>query len=171
MPILAPGAPAPDFTLRDAEGAPRSLKAELAAGHALLAFFSLECRACDLSYLFWDRMAEAYAHAGCPVLAVSLDGAAAATAFYERSGVSFAVLADDANATARAYGLDCTPALFLVRVDVDGGPGRVVSSHDAFERAALNALSEDIAGRLGVPPVTLAEGEAPAFSPGCVVHL
>jgi peroxiredoxin len=165
MAILTPGTLAPDFTLADTEGMPRTLERERAAGHALVAFFSLECRACDLSYLFWDRMAEAYAAAGCPVLAISLDGAEAAVDFYERSGVSITVLADAANATARAYGLECTPALFLV-----DATGEVVASHDAFDRAALNALSAQIAGRLGVPAVELSEGEAPAFSPGCVIH-
>lgn len=165
MAILGPGSMAPGFTLVDAEGARHSLQGELTGGQALLAFFSLECRACDLSYVFWDRMAEAYAAAGCPVLGISIDGAAAAADFYERSGVSFPVLADEANATLRAYGVECTPALFLV-----DAAGRVTSSHDAFERAALNALSEEIAARIGVSPVALSEGEAPAFSPGCVVH-
>lgn len=165
MSILAAGAPAPDFTLTDAEGTPSSLAAALGRGQALVVFFSLDCRACDLSYLFWDRMAEAYA-ADCPVLAISLDGSEAAAAFYERSGVSFRVLADEAGATARAYGIECTPALFLV-----DGARRVTSSHDAFDRGALNELSERIATRVGVAPVVLSEGEAPAFSPGCVVHL
>ncbi len=165
MAILGPGATAPGFALADAEGAVHTLAAEVARGQALVAFFSLECRACDLSYVFWDRMAEAYAAAGCPVLGISIDGAEAAADFYERSGVSFPVLVDEANATLRAYGVECTPALFLV-----DGAGRVSSSHDAFERAALNALSEQIATRLGVSPVALSEGEAPAFSPGCVVH-
>ena len=91
---------------------------------------------------------------------------AAAAEFYERSGVSFGVLSDETNGTARAYGIECTPALFLV-----DGSGTVTSSHDAFEREALNRLSEEIAARLGVTRVTLSEGEAPAFSPGCVVHL
>lgn len=166
MSILAPGSVAPGFTLPDAEGAPRTLEAALAGGQALVAFFSLECRACELSYLFWDRMAEAYADAGCPVLTISLGDAESAVAFHERSGVSFTVLSDSTNAAARAYGVECTPALFLV-----DGAGRVTSSHDAFDRAALNALSAEIATRLGVSPVTLSDGEAPAFSPGCVVHL
>lgn len=166
MAILTRGDVAPTFALVDVPGALRSLEEERARGLALVAFFSLECRACDLSYLFWDRMTEAYEEAGCPVLAISVDPAEAAADFYERSGVSFAVLSDASRDLARAYGVECTPSLFLV-----GADGTILSSHDAFDRAALNALSEDIAGRLGVTPVQLSEGEAPAFSPGCVIHL
>src|SRR5688500_2283810 len=101
MAILAAGSPAPRFELPGAEGVTRSLDVELAGGQVLVAFFSLECRACDLSYLFWDRMAEAYGAAGCPVLTISLDAPAAAAEFYERSGVSFGVLSDETNGTAR----------------------------------------------------------------------
>ena len=166
MTILAAGVAAPDFALTDAEGVTRSLAVERARGLTLVAFFSLECRACDLSYVFWDRMHEAYAAAGCPVLAISLDSPEAAREFHERSGVSFAVLAEPEPATARASGLECTPSLFLVDAD-----GVVLASHDAFDRAALNALSEEIARRLGRPAEALSEGETPAFSPGCTVHV
>ncbi|MFN8638984.1 MAG: TlpA disulfide reductase family protein [Dehalococcoidia bacterium] len=166
MAILASGTRAPEFTLTDAEGESRSLEAARADGQALVAFFSLECRACDLSYLFWDRMTEAYRDAGCPVLAISLDGDAAARDFWDRSGVSFAVLSDPAHEVTRGYGIECTPALFLV-----DGEGAIVASHDAFDRAALNDLSSRIALRVGRPAVTLADDEAPAFSPGCVVHM
>ncbi|MCC6238365.1 MAG: redoxin domain-containing protein [Dehalococcoidia bacterium] len=166
MAILAAGSIAPDFDLADVEGESRSLGGARAGGQALLAFFSLECRACDLSYLFWDRMTEAYGDAGCPVLAISLDSSEAAHDFWDRSGVSFTVLADPGHGVTRAYGIECTPALFLV----DAG-GTIVASHDAFDRAALNALSQAIAERVGEPAVELGEDEAPAFSPGCVVHL
>jgi peroxiredoxin len=162
MAILPAGATAPELELVDADGVTRSLAAERAGGLALVTFFSLECRACDLSYVFWDRMHEAYAAAGCPVL----DGVETAARFYEDSGVSFAVLGDPGNALARAYGIECTPALFLV-----DGAGTIVASHDAFDRAALNALSAEIAKRLGVAAEALSEGEAPASSPGCTVHL
>ncbi len=166
MAILTAGSSAPDFSLVDTEGKSRTLEAARADGQALLAFFSLECRACDLSYLFWDRMTEAYEDAGCPVLAISLDSAEAAHDFWDRSGVSFAVLSDPGHEVTREYGIECTPALFLVDVD-----GTILVSHDAFDRAALNELSSTIAGRVGRPAVKLGEDEAPAFSPGCVVHL
>lgn len=165
MPILAAGDRAPSFDLQDSEGVAHSLEADTRGGLALLAFFSLECRACDLSYLFWDRMHEAYAEAGCPVLAISLDGEEQARQFYERSGVSFPVLADEGRALAEAYGLECTPSLFFV----DSG-GVIFASHDAFDRQALNDLSAAIARRVGVPAATLAPGEAPDFSPGCTIH-
>lgn len=166
MAILAPRSSAPDFSLVDAEGESRTLVSARSGGQALVAFFSLECRACDLSYLFWDRLAEAYGDVGCPVLAISVDGDEAARDFWERSGVSFAVLTDPGLRVTRQYGIECTPALFLV----DGG-GTVLASHDAFDRAALNELASAIAERVGRPAVELTEGEAPAFSPGCVVHL
>lgn len=166
MAILRAGSTAPEFSLVDAEGKSKALQTARSGGQALVAFFSLECRACDLSYLFWDRMTEAYEDAGCPVLAISLDGDEAARDFWDRSGVSFSVLSDPGLQVTRQYGIECTPALFLV----DGG-GMILASHDAFDRAALNQLSSTIASRVGQPAVELAEGEAPAFSPGCVIHL
>ena len=156
---------APAFALESADGAGWSLFAAAEQNAALVAFFSLECRACDISYLFWDRMHEQYADSGCPVVAISVDTQDQAFDFYERSGVSFPVLADPDHATARAYGIDVTPSLFLV-----DAAGTVISAHTAFDRQALNDLSAEIAARTGAEPVSLGDGEAPAFSPGCVWH-
>ncbi len=165
MAILEAGNRAPDFVLLDTEGTSHTLESATRDEVALLAFFSLECRACEASFLFWDRMTEAYEESGCRVLGISLDTPEAATDFYERSGVSFSVLVDADGSVARAYGVESTPSLFLVAA------GSILSSHDALDRLALNALSEDIAGRVGVDAVLLAAGEAPDFMPGCTVHL
>ncbi len=111
-------------------------------------------------------MTEAYQDAGCPVLAISLDGAEAGRDFWDRSGVSFPVLSDPEHRVTRQYGLECTPALFLVDAD-----GTILASHDAFDRAALNELSQTIATRVDQAAVQLTDAEAPAFSPGCTIHL
>jgi len=162
--ILAVTERAPVFELEDVEGVPRSLGSLPHDGQAVIAFFSLDCRACDLSYVFWDRMNEAYAPLGCLFVAISLDTREAATDFYERSGVSFSVLIDEQRDVAKAFGVECTPSVFLARGD------EIVLSHDAFDREGLNALSTLVAAQLGVEPVLLAPGESPDFMPGCVLH-
>ena len=166
MPILSSGQLAPSFVLEDVEGEARSLRGETAGGGAVVAFFSLDCRACDLSYLPWDRMWEAYAHLGRPLLAISLDARDAAADFFERSGVSFPVLLDEQREVAQAFGVECTPSLFLI-----GKEGEILASHDAFDREALNSLSTLIASGIGMDPVLVAQGEAPDFMPGCTIHM
>ena len=163
--ILAPNEVAPALELEDIEGVSRSLRG-IGESPAIVAFFSLDCRACDLSYLFWDRMAEAYADLGSPLLAISLDSREGAAEFYERSGVSFPVLVDERREVAKAFGLECTPSLFLI-----DGDGIVLASHDAFDREALNALSTLVADAVDVAPVLLEAGESPDFMPGCTLHL
>ena len=165
MAILARTEVVPAIELEDVEGAPHLLRAT-GERPVVLAFFSLDCRACDLSYVFWDRMAEAYTDVGTQLLAISLDDREAAAEFYERSGVSFLVLVDEQREAARAFGIECTPSLFVV-----DGAGMVLASHDAFDRDALNRISKLIADANGVEPISLEAGESPEFMPGCALHL
>lgn len=99
-------------------------------------------------------------------VALQVDGVEAAGEFYDRSGVSFAVVADPGNAVALSYGIECTPSLFLVDAS-----GAIFANHDAFDRDVLNSLAAKIAKRLGRSAEALSEGEVPPFSPGCTVHL
>lgn len=165
MTLLRAGDRAPDVTLAGAEGGrPYSLASARARGPVLLTFFQLDCQACDLSYVFWDRASEAFAGDRFQLWAVALDPEPQATAFWEKSGVSFPVLFDDGT-SARAFGLVSTPSHVLVNPD-----GTAHSSFEAFDRAAWNAMLAAVAGHLGLPPISVAPGEAPDFRPGCTLH-
>lgn len=161
--ILGPGEPAPDFDLAGADGQRYQLSRTLRGGPVLLAFFQLDCQACQGSFLAWDAATEAYAGDRFQLWGVSLDAPKDAAQFWEKSGVSFPVLFDDGRSVT-TYRLVSTPTHVLVGTD-----GRVVASHDAFDRAAWNALLARVAVDLGVPPIELGP-EAGDLRPGCTIH-
>lgn len=163
--MLSTGDQAVEFDLVDIEGGRRSLAEGLRAGPLVLAFFALDCQTCEISYLFWDRIHEQYAEAGCELWAISLDSAEAASNFVERSGVEFPVLLDDGLELVRRYGPMATPAMFLI-----GQAGKIEASHEGFERSALNAMSASLAQHTGLQAVEIAPGEAPELRPGCTIH-
>lgn len=161
--ILGPGEQAPDINLAGADGDQYALGRALQDGPVLLTFFQLDCQACQGSFLAWDAAAEAYAGERFRLWAVSLDAQRDAAQFWEKSGVSFPVLFDDGG-SVEAYRLVSTPTHVLVGTD-----GRVIASHDAFDRASWNAILARVAADLGVAPIELGP-EAGDFRPGCTIH-
>ena len=164
MTLPQAGDRAPDITLPGTEGGTYSLAEARARGPVLLTFFQLDCQACDISYIVWDRACEAFTGDRFQLWAVGLDPQAEAAAFWEKSGVSFPVLFDDGR-SAEAFGLVSTPSHVLVNAD-----GTVHSSFEAFDRAGWNAMLAAVAAHLGLPPISVAPGEAPDFRPGCTLH-
>ena len=112
-----------------------------------------------------DLPGEPDARGGLELWGVSLDAAADAAAFVERSGVEFPVLVDEDLETVRAYGAVSTPALFLVRAD-----GTIEAAHEGFERAAFNEMCRLASEWTGAPAIVIAPGEAPELRPGCTIH-
>lgn len=163
--LLAPGDVAPDLDLPGADGERYRLSDALQQGPVLVVFFQQECFACQISYLNWDAAYEASASDDFQLWAVALDPEAEATKFWDKSGVSFPVLVDD-GASIEAYGLVCTPSHFLVGTD-----GRVVASYDAFDRAAWNAMLQDVERLTGHPATLLGDDDGPEFRAGCALHV
>lgn len=162
--ILAAGEVAPPFTFRGADDEEHVLLEALAQGPVLLTFFQQDCHACELSYLAWDALAEEHAGDDFQLWGVSLDSEEDAHTFWEKSGVSFPVLFGD-GASVEAYQLVATPSHFLIGTD-----GRVVTSWDAFDRPAWNAMIEALAGLLGRQVQRLDGDDTPDFRAGCVLH-
>ena len=161
--IIGPGEQAPDFDLPGADGERHALSQVLQHGPVLLTFFQLDCQACQGSFLAWDAAAETYAGDRFQLWAVSLDAERDAAQFWEKSGVSFPVLFDDGS-SVEAYRLVSTPTHVLIGTD-----GRVITSYDAFDRAAWNVMMTQVAADLGVTPIALGP-EAGDFRPGCTIH-
>lgn len=162
--LISTGEPAPDFTFRAADGESYHLGTALLRGPVLLTFFSLDCQACDAAYLHWDAAFEAYAGDRFTLWAVGLDPEPDAVAFWEKSGVSFPVLID-AGSVVRDYRLTSTPSHVLIGTD-----RRVITSFDAWDRQAWNAILGEVASLIDESPIEVAPGEAPEFRPGCTVH-
>ena len=101
---LAPGDPAPDFTLNDADGNPVSLSA--LRGQRVIVYFypaamtpGCTTQACD----FRDSLSS-LAAAGLAVLGVSPDQPAKLAKFRDKEGLNFPLLSDPDHAVERAYG-------------------------------------------------------------------
>jgi thioredoxin-dependent peroxiredoxin len=104
MTRLAPGEPAPDFTLDDADGKPVSLHDY--RGQKVVVYFypaamtpGCTTQACD----FRDSL-DSLAAAGVAVLGVSPDKPAKLAKFRERDGLSFPLLSDPDRTVLGAYG-------------------------------------------------------------------
>jgi peroxiredoxin Q/BCP len=104
MARLAPGDPAPEFTLRDADGNEVSL-ADFRARKVVVYFYPAAMtpgctkQACD----FRDSLASLQA-AGYAVVGISPDAPAKLAKFRERDAVNFPLLSDPSKATLEAYG-------------------------------------------------------------------
>ncbi len=101
---LAPGDPAPDFTLADAEGNRVSLASY--RGRRVIIYFypaamtpGCTTQACD----FRDRL-DAFADAGLAVIGISPDQPAKLARFRAKEGLTFPLLSDPGRDVLRAYG-------------------------------------------------------------------
>jgi peroxiredoxin Q/BCP len=101
---LAPGDPAPDFTLPDADGQPVSLSSY--RGQRVIVYFypaamtpGCTTEACD----FRDSLADLN-HAGLAVLGISPDPPAKLARFRDRDGLNFPLLSDPDHVVLEAYG-------------------------------------------------------------------
>jgi len=101
---LAPGDPAPDFTLPDADGHPVSLSSF--RGQRVIVYFypaamtpGCTKEACD----FRDSL-ESLSRAGVAVIGISPDPPAKLAKFRDKEGLTFPLLSDPDHAVAAAYG-------------------------------------------------------------------
>ncbi len=101
---LAPGDPAPDFTLLDADGQPVSLSSF--RGQRVIVYFypaamtpGCTKEACD----FRDNR-DSLSHNGIAVLGISPDQPAKLAKFREKEGLTFPLLSDPDHAVLEAYG-------------------------------------------------------------------
>jgi peroxiredoxin Q/BCP len=101
---LSPGDTAPDFTLNDADGKPRSL-AEFLGSRVVVYFYPAAMtpgctkQACD----FRDNLA-LLSDAGVAVVGISPDKPAKLAKFREKESLSFPLLSDPDHAVLAAYG-------------------------------------------------------------------
>jgi thioredoxin-dependent peroxiredoxin len=101
---LAPGDPAPDFTLPDADGHPVSLSSF--RGQRVIVYFypaaltpGCTKEACD----FRDNLSD-LGHLGVAVLGISPDQPSKLAKFRDKEGLNFPLLSDPDHAVLEAYG-------------------------------------------------------------------
>ena len=162
--MLAPGDPAPDFSLARLDGTDWRLGEEVASGPLLLAFIETDCPTCRITVPYLKRLAEALGPNGHRVVAVSQNGGRETRELVESYDVSFPVLLDADLDASRNYDPPSVPALFLV-----GKGGRIELSEVGFHKEGLNSAAEKMLSGLGLPVRTVADLDdgAPLMKPGC----
>ena len=147
MAALAPGTKAPDFTLPAMDDKPFSLRAALARGPVLAAFFKISCPTCQYAFPFLQRIHEAHENKAVTIVGISQNTKKDTAAFIREYGISFPVLLDDTHSypVSNAYGLTNVPTIFWIAPDGDieiSSVGWVRKEMEEFNQRAAQALSE-----------------------------
>ncbi|MGI4739370.1 MAG: peroxiredoxin-like family protein [Janthinobacterium lividum] len=103
---LAPGQPAPNFTLPDAAGQPQTLATLLAQGPVVLTFYRGNwCPYCNVQLRAYQQLLPELAHYEATLVAVSPQNPDFTALTASEKELSFPVLSDVGNTVARQYGL------------------------------------------------------------------
>ena len=124
--MIEPGSPAPDFTLVDENGEPRT-KASFAGRTTVLVFFpNAFSPVCTDQFQIYDEVLEDFEEQGASLFGVSCDQSWSLRAFRASLGVRIPMLSDfePKGSVSRAFGAYFEPAGFsnraLVILDAEG---------------------------------------------------
>jgi peroxiredoxin len=156
MDMLAPDAPAPDFTLTGADGRVYSLRDALQKGPVLLAFFKQGCPTCQFTLPFLERIHQGIKDGSGPQLwGISQDDASATQALAQEAGLTFPLLPDENGyPVSNEYGLTHVPTLFLVEPD-----GAIRANSTGFDRKQLQAVAARFSELQNEPIIAFRPGE------------
>jgi peroxiredoxin len=136
---VAPSTPAPDFTLKSAEGGNLRL-GELRGRVVLVNFWATWCGPCKIEMPHLNRLYEKYRSAGFVLLGINIDeDPRQAVALATRMGLKFPVLLDTDKAVSRRYALDSMPATVLVDRD-----GKVRHVHKGYREGVEETYDAQI---------------------------
>lgn len=127
MSVLAPGSPAPEFTLKTGEGKDFT-RADLEGAVTVLVFYPFAFSpVCTDQFSLYEEILEPLAERGARMFGVSCDSPWSQSAFVEQLGVSIPQLSDfePKGAACRAFGV-YHPGGFPERALVITGPDAVV---------------------------------------------
>ncbi len=119
---------APDFTLKDLDGNPFSLK-DTAGKVVILDFFATWCPPCQAEIPHFQAMYEAFKDDGLVIVGVSLDQAEpkAIKSFAAKYGVTYPMIMGDQEVIASYGGIRSIPTTFIL-----DRKGRIVSKAIGF---------------------------------------
>jgi len=103
---MKPGDPAPEFTLPDENGNPRSLKELLADGPVVLFFYPAAMTAgCTAESCHFRDLAAEFAAAGGQRVGISVDPVDKQKQFADKNSFDYPLLSDEDGAVARSFGV------------------------------------------------------------------
>lgn len=165
MATLETGSLAPNFTLPDLSGQPRTLDDALRQGPIVLVIWKASCRTSKTTFPYLERLRQSYPQPGWQIWAIGQDPLDVIQTFLSQVGpITFPILEDyPAYSVSRLYDPTGTPTLFLVEPD-----GVIALSSTGFSKEALNDLSTRLAMYLRSQPVLIAPADDgnPPFRPG-----
>lgn len=120
--MLEVGAQAPDFTVKDVDGAPFRYGDEKGKNPSLFVFWSIFCEPCRVEMPIVQKLYEKYKERGLDVVAVALDGEPlknSIVGFVKQEGYTFRVLIDELDEkemfkVADPYGVAGTPTIYIM---------------------------------------------------------
>src|SRR5574341_496747 len=104
-----------------------------------------------LSWPYIEKIHQTYRGAGLAVWGISQDARAASSEFASKYASAFPILIDSDWRVSRTYDPEVVPTMLLI-----DRAGRIIDSVVSFDKVKLNHLSDEIAGRLGVPAAIIA---------------
>jgi thiol-disulfide isomerase/thioredoxin len=133
------GQPAPDLSIKSADGKPLAL-ADLRGKTVYLDFWASWCGPCRQSFPWMNAMHDKYAASGLAIVAVNVDQKRAdADRFLTQFPARFTVVYDAPGITPKSYGIKAMPTSVLIDRD-----GRVTHVHNGFRNEERDALEEKI---------------------------
>ena len=146
---LKAGDKAPDFTLPDDTGTPRTLSTYLAKGPVVLFFYpAANTTGCTAEACHFRDLAAEFDAAGAQRLGISVDDVEAQQAFTDKNGFDYPLLADVGGAVADSFGVKRTGLLAKLTpvkratfvIGVDGVIKEVITSETRMAVHADTAL-------------------------------
>jgi|ERR1044071_3211101 peroxiredoxin len=133
--LLAVGEPAPDWTLRDAEGRAHTLS-EYRGRVVVLDFWATWCAPCSKVMPRIEKLHRKYGAQGVVVFGVSSWETGDPAAKMKKKNCTYGLLLKGEE-IAPAYGVETLPAVCVI-----GADGRIVYSHPGAEHKNLEAVIE-----------------------------
>src|SRR5436853_345070 len=162
--MLDIGDSAATFSLSGLRGRRWSFPEDAAGKPALLVFFETDCRTCQLTIPYLNRLFEVLRDQA-NVIGISQDAEPRTASLTARLPITFPVLLDEGLVVTRQFDPQAVPTLFLLRPD-----GVVARTQSGFDKSDLNAIASDLSRMTGVDPFIIAEpfDGAPERKMGCV---
>jgi len=109
------GAPAPDFSLQNLQGAPVTLADHLGKDVVVLDFWASWCPPCRKGLPILNTVAERYGDKGVAVYAVNIrEGQSLVSEFVAKNKLTLNVLLDDTGIVAEDYGVSGIPQTVII---------------------------------------------------------
>ena len=120
--MLEPGAPAPDFTLKDTKGEPFHLADSKGKKPVVIVFWSIFCEPCRIEMPVIQKLADKHKADGLEVVSIVLDGEplkSSIEGFVKQENYTVRTLIDELDAkemfkVADPYGVGGTPTIFVI---------------------------------------------------------